>query len=38
VDYGQFDVTDGGVDREQEINYLIHDAYETMMNPLAAAQ
>jgi hypothetical protein len=38
VDDGQFDVTDGGVDREQELNYLIHDAYETMMNPLAAAQ
>lgn len=26
-----------GVDREQELNYL-HDVYETMMNPLAAAQ
>lgn len=25
------------VDRDQELNYL-HDVYETMMNPLAAAQ
>lgn len=36
MDVEQFDVTDA-VDREQELNYL-HDVYETMMNPLTAAQ
>jgi hypothetical protein len=33
---GAFDVTDA-IDRDQELEY-VHDVYETMMNPLAAAQ
>jgi hypothetical protein len=36
VDVEGFDVTDV-VDREQELT-LLHDVYESMMNPLVAAQ